>query len=100
MSAKETRKLARQIVTGADQFVTLSRLAGRVVAGADQFVTLTRPEVAEALGISLDVLDRLHKRNAGPPRFRLSPQRWAYPVSALREWQKAKLAEQTNGNSA
>jgi len=55
--------------------------------------TMSREEVANALGLSLDVLDRLHKRGEGPPRFRVTPHRWCYPLPEFRRWQEQRLAE-------
>jgi len=54
-------------------------------------VLLSRSQVAQALGISLDSLDRLHARGEGPPRFRTSPRRWGYPTLLLRRWQTERL---------
>jgi predicted DNA-binding transcriptional regulator AlpA len=54
--------------------------------------TLRREQVARALGISTDALDALHSRGEGPPRFRASPRRWAYPAAAFRQWQEQRLA--------
>ena len=33
---------------------------------------LSREQIARALGISLDTLDKMHARGEGPPRFRAS----------------------------
>jgi hypothetical protein len=49
----------------------------------ERFVTLTREQAARALGISTDTLDALHARDEGPPRFRASPRRWAYPAGGV-----------------
>jgi len=54
---------------------------------------LSRPQVARALTVSLDTLDRLHARGQGPPRVRISPRRWGYPVPEFRHWLKARLRE-------
>ena len=62
-------------------------LATRIAA------TLTRQEVATALNVSLDALDKIHERGKGPPRFRSSPGRWAYPLPEFRAWQERRLAE-------
>lgn len=80
MSFKEARKLARQI--------------------AGDFATLTREEAAAALNISVDTLDKMHRRGEGPPRFRSSVARWAYPLPEFRRWQETRLAEQANASSA
>lgn len=53
-------------------------------------VTLTRKQAARALGISTDTLDALHVRGEGPPRFRASPRRWAYPAVEFRRWQERR----------
>jgi predicted DNA-binding transcriptional regulator AlpA len=58
----------------------------------DDLATLTREQAARALGISLDTLDALHARNEGPPRFRASPRRWAYPAADFRRWQQRQMA--------
>jgi predicted DNA-binding transcriptional regulator AlpA len=57
----------------------------------EQFATLTREQAARALGISTDTLDALHARDEGPPRFRASPRRWAYPAAEFRRWQERRL---------
>ena len=56
-----------------------------------QFATLSREQAARALGISTDTLDALHARDEGPPRFRASPRRWAYPAAEFKRWQERKL---------
>jgi predicted DNA-binding transcriptional regulator AlpA len=62
----------------------------------ESVAALSREQVAQALGISLDTLDKLHGRGKGPPRFRVSPRRWAYPIRELREWQRQALSASTN----
>jgi predicted DNA-binding transcriptional regulator AlpA len=59
----------------------------------ERFATLTREQAARALGISTDTLDALHNRGEGPPRFRASPRRWAYPAQDFRRWQEQRAAE-------
>jgi predicted DNA-binding transcriptional regulator AlpA len=59
----------------------------------DDLATLTREQAARALGISTDTLDALHARNEGPPRFRASPRRWAYPARDFRRWQEQRATE-------
>ena len=62
----------------------------------ERYASLTREQVARALGICVDTLDALHRRNEGPPRFRASPRRWAYPAAEFRRWleHQQKAAEQ------
>ncbi len=59
----------------------------------DEYLSLTREQVARALGVSVDTLDYLHRRGEGPPRFRASPRRWAYPAAKFRKWQEQRTAE-------
>jgi len=56
----------------------------------ERLATLTREQAARALGISVDTLDALHARDEGPPRFRASPRRWAYPAAEFRRWQQRR----------
>ena len=58
----------------------------------DSVAVLSREQAARALAISLDNLDRLHAAGKGPPRFRVSPRRWAYPLHDFREWQRQALS--------
>jgi hypothetical protein len=58
----------------------------------ESVVVLSREQVARALSISLDTLDKMHHRGEGPPRFRASPRRWAYPLRDFREWQRQALS--------
>lgn len=59
----------------------------------DDLATLTREQAARALSISTDTLDALHARGEGPPRFRASPRRWAYPAAAFKRWQEQRATE-------
>jgi predicted DNA-binding transcriptional regulator AlpA len=43
------------------------------------------------LGVSLDTLDRMESRGEAPPRLRISPRRWGYPVGGIKRWQAAKV---------
>jgi len=56
-------------------------------------VTLTRHEVAGALGISLDCLDKMAADGTGPKRFRASPRTWRYRAADLEVWQAARIRE-------
>jgi predicted DNA-binding transcriptional regulator AlpA len=58
----------------------------------ESYAALSRDQVARALGLSLDTLDKLHQRGEGPPRFRASPRRWAYPAAEFRRWQQERTA--------
>jgi hypothetical protein len=65
----------------------------------EDLATLTREQVARALNITTDTLDKLHAQGAGPPRFRASPRRWAYPAAQFRRWQEQRQrAEQNNAS--
>lgn len=55
-------------------------------------VVLTRKQVAQVLAISVDTLERIHDRHEGPPRFKISPRCWGYPVSTFQAWKAARLA--------
>jgi predicted DNA-binding transcriptional regulator AlpA len=59
----------------------------------ERYLSLTREQVARALGICEDTLDALHNRGEGPPRFRASPRRWAYPAAAFKRWQEQRTTE-------
>jgi predicted DNA-binding transcriptional regulator AlpA len=52
---------------------------------------LSRAELARLLGVSLDTLDRMESRGEAPPRLRISPRRWGYPVGGIKRWQAAKV---------
>ena len=54
---------------------------------------LSRTQVASALGVCCDTLDAMHRRGEGPPRFRASPRRWAYPANGFKRWQEQRCAE-------
>jgi predicted DNA-binding transcriptional regulator AlpA len=58
----------------------------------ESVAVLSRDQVARALGISLDTLDKMHQRGEGPPRFRASPRRWAYPIGEFKRWQQQAMA--------
>lgn len=57
---------------------------------------LSRAELANLLGVSIDTLDRLEARGEAPPRVRISPRRWGYPVGAYKQWYAAKLGRVGN----
>ena len=63
----------------------------------DSVLLLSRAQVCRALGVSDWTLDDLHRHGSGPPRLRVSPRRWGYPVRQFREWQQQRLAAE-NGN--
>jgi hypothetical protein len=67
---------------------------------SERYLTLSREQVARCLQISTDALDALHERSEGPPRFRQSPRRWAYPAQEFRKWQEKRLAEAQANNAA
>jgi hypothetical protein len=56
----------------------------------ERYVTLSREQVARALNICVDTLDEMHRRNEGPPRFRVSPKRWGYRAEGFRRWQQQR----------
>jgi hypothetical protein len=58
----------------------------------ERYLSLTREQVARALGVCVDTLDALHAKGEGPPRFRASPRRWAYPAADFRRWQQRQMA--------
>jgi hypothetical protein len=62
----------------------------------ERYLSLTRQQVARALNISLDALDEMHARDEGPPRFRATPRRWAYPALGFRRWQEQRLIASDN----
>jgi predicted DNA-binding transcriptional regulator AlpA len=57
----------------------------------DELAVMTRPQMAAALGISLDTLDRMHQSGEAPPRLRISPRRWGYPVHLYKQWRAGRL---------
>jgi predicted DNA-binding transcriptional regulator AlpA len=58
----------------------------------ESVAALSREQIARALGISLDTLDKMHARGEGPPRFRASPRRWAYPIGEFKRWQQQAIS--------
>ena len=54
---------------------------------------LSRAELARLLGVSVDTLDRMAARGEAPPRLRISPRRWGYPVNGYKQWYAARLAQ-------
>jgi hypothetical protein len=73
----------------AREFAQAKALAKKIAA------TMTRQEIADALNVSLDALDKMHQRGDGPPRFKSSPKRWCYPLMEFRAWQEARLQKPT-----
>ena len=61
---------------------------------------VSRAELARLLGVSLDTLDRMESRGEAPPRLRISPRRWGYPVGGVKRWQAAKVAQARPGRVA
>jgi predicted DNA-binding transcriptional regulator AlpA len=64
-----------------------------VPASLESVATLSFKQVARLLGIDEDTLAALHKKNDGPPRYRLSPNRWGYVLQDLRRWQEQRMAQ-------
>jgi hypothetical protein len=62
---------------------------------SERYAALTREQVARALGIHTDTLEALHRRGEGPPRFRASPRRWAYPADEFKLWQQQQQRANT-----
>jgi hypothetical protein len=79
MSFQAARKLARQ---------TTRELAREAIG---DFSNLTRQEVADALNVSIDTLERMHHRNDAPPRFRAGLRIWAYPAGEFRKWRETRM---------
>jgi hypothetical protein len=57
------------------------------------FASLTRATVARAENISIKALEALHRRGDGPPRYKVTPKRWSYPVIQYLAWKERRLAE-------
>ena len=57
------------------------------------YCSLTRAAVARAEGVCLDTLEEMHRRGDAPPRYKVSPHRWSYPLQEYLAWKKKKLAE-------
>ncbi len=52
---------------------------------------LKEGKVAELLGCSVSLLQKMRLRGDGPPFIRVGPARVAYPLQALREWVAARM---------
>jgi len=57
------------------------------------YSSLTRAAVARAEGICLDTLEEMHRRGDAPPRYKVSPHRWSYPLQEYLAWKQKKLEE-------
>jgi predicted DNA-binding transcriptional regulator AlpA len=55
------------------------------------FAVLSTAQTCAALDISLDTLIRITKSGEGPRRVRLSPGRYGYVVSEIRDWLKRRM---------
>jgi len=69
------------------------------LANLPDFGFLSRAELAAVYGCSEDTIDRMSRRGQGPPRVRISPRRWGYPVGAIKKDLADKLAEARRGAS-
>jgi hypothetical protein len=59
------------------------------------WVNLTPTELCQAEKISPDALAELHDSpdpDAAPPRYRVSPRRWGYPIGLYLQWKQRKLS--------
>jgi len=59
------------------------------------WVNLTPAELCEAEKISHDALAELHDSpdpDAAPPRYRVSPRRWGYPIGLYLQWKQRRLS--------
>jgi hypothetical protein len=59
------------------------------------WVNLTPTEICAAEKISHDALAELHDSpdpDAAPPRYRVSPRRWGYPIGLYLQWKQRKLS--------
>ena len=54
------------------------------------YIVLSKQQACAITNLSADTLDRLHRKQAGPPRVQLSPRRVGYPAGGLRAWLKAR----------
>jgi hypothetical protein len=70
----------------------------KVGVSKDDLACLSFGEMALALGVDEDTLRKMHEQggDCAPPRFRLSGNRWAYPIYKYRAW----LERRTSPNEA
>jgi hypothetical protein len=63
----------------------------------DDLACLSFGEMALALGVDEDTLRKMHEQggDCAPPRFRVSRNRWAYPIYKYREWLERQMQQQT-----
>jgi hypothetical protein len=49
--------------------------------------------MALALGVDEDTLRKMHEQggDCAPPRFRISGNRWAYPIYKYRQWLERRI---------
>ena len=50
-------------------------------------------QMALALGVDEDTLRKMHEQggDCAPPRFRISGNRWAYPIYKYRQWLERRI---------
>ena len=56
-------------------------------------IVLSKQQACAITNLSPDTLDRLHRKQAGPPRVQLSPRRVGYPAGELRAWLRQRSKE-------
>ena len=59
----------------------------------DDLSCLSFREMALALGVDEDTLRKMHEQggDCAPPRFRISGNRWAYPIYKYRQWLERRI---------
>ena len=62
----------------------------------DDLSCLSFREMAIVLGVDEETLRLMHEEggDAAPPRFRISPKRWGYPIYKYREWLEHRMKAQ------
>jgi predicted DNA-binding transcriptional regulator AlpA len=66
-----------------------AEIAGKKIGTPkDDLACLSFRQMALALGVDEDTLRKMHEQggDSAPPRFRLSGNRWGYPIYKYREW--------------
>ena len=66
------------------------------LADLPDFALLSRAQLAAIYNCSEDTVDQMWAAGRGPPRVRISPRRWGYPVGGVKRDLASKLADRAN----
>jgi hypothetical protein len=63
------------------------------------FANLSPEQVAKAENIDVDTLNKNHRQggDAAPPRYRISPRRWGYPLFLYASWKIRQIRKADSG---